>query len=139
MCSELWRWESSSGEKMAAIFIYCSLCIVMTRERTKRYRTILQHRYKGRKELWRGKKRRGSVNEENLLAYAIVRLLRGHEWITVFICRNLRLVKQAWTKFIPVVLMSNAEELPSTFCRIASESFERFLANCCYESGSEFR
>lgn len=46
--------------------------------------------------------------------------------------------KASRTKLIPVVLVSNVEDLPSAFCRRAvSKAFERFLANHRYESGSE--
>jgi len=48
--------------------------------------------------------------------------------------------KASWTKLIPVVPVSNAEDgedLLSAFCRTASKAFERFLANHRYESGSE--
>jgi len=45
--------------------------------------------------------------------------------------------KASWTKFIPVVLVSNAGDLPSVFCRTVSKAFERFLANHRYESDSE--
>lgn len=45
--------------------------------------------------------------------------------------------KASRTKLIPVVLVSNAEDLLSAFCRTASKAFERFLTNHRYESGSE--